>query len=364
MKITVPKNILISLLSIAERITGKKETLPVLSCVVLKVSESISLSATNLESGVCCIIPGVIEEKGSVAVSASILSQTIRSVREETVTLKKEGENLLIISKHTKTIIKSVSESEFPEFSPSKKKGFQVERTNLLSCIQSVSYSASTSMIRPEIGSIYLSTSGKLLVSAATDSFRLAEKTIQRSVREGEGEVLVPLKHALEMSYILERINADEISLSLEESQITLSGGGVQFISRVVDGMFPNYKEIVPKSFKTEAVLLKNDLADILKKARIFSGSEQNVGLHIYPKRKIFSITARNADIGEMSDSVDAALSGDDLDINFHIGYVADGLSSIESDSVSLSFSGVGKPLVIKGVSDGSFIYLVMPLNR
>ena len=111
MKIIVPKNILLSSLSITERITGKKETLPVLSCVVFKVSDSISLSATNLEAGVLCIIPGNITEKGSVAVPASTLSQTIKSIREETITLKKEGENLYVESRHTKTLVKTVSDS-------------------------------------------------------------------------------------------------------------------------------------------------------------------------------------------------------------------------------------------------------------
>ena len=84
----------------------------------------------------------------------------------------------------------------------------------------------------------------------------------------------------------------------------------------------------------------------------------------MYPKKKVFTATAQSADVGEMSDSVDAAVSGEDMDINFHIGYLADCLSTIASDSITLSFSGAGKPLVIRGVSDPTFAYLVMPLNR
>ena len=138
----------------------------------------------------------------------------------------------------------------------------------------------------------------------------------------------------------------------------------MRFISRVVDGTFPNYKEIIPKTFAAEATVLKNDFSEMLRKARVFSGNDQHVGLHIYPKKKIFTATAQSPDVGEMSDSIDAALSGEDIDINFHIGYLADCLSTIESDSITLGFSGAGKPLVIRGVSDPSFTYLVMPLNR
>jgi DNA polymerase-3 subunit beta len=138
----------------------------------------------------------------------------------------------------------------------------------------------------------------------------------------------------------------------------------MRFTSRVVDGTFPNYKEIIPKTFSAEATVLKNDFAEMLRKARVFSGNDQHLGLHIYPKKKIFTATAQSSDVGEMSDSIDAALSGEDIDINFHIGYLADCLSTIESDSITLGFSGAGKPLVIRGVSDPSFTYLVMPLNR
>ena len=109
---------------------------------------------------------------------------------------------------------------------------------------------------------------------------------------------------------------------------------------------------------------MKSDLTDMLRKARVFSGTDQHIGLHIYPQKKIFSATARSSEVGEMSDTLEAAVSGEDLDINFHIGYIAECLSSIDSDSVTLSFAGVGRPLVMRGVGDASFMYLVMPLNR
>ena len=143
-----------------------------------------------------------------------------------------------------------------------------------------------------------------------------------------------------------------------------VEGGGVQFVSRVAEGNFPDYKVIIPKSPTTEATLLKSDFSEMLRKARVFSGDEQQVGLHVYPKRKIFTAMARSSQIGEMSDTLEATLSGEDLDINFHIGYLSDCLSTIPSDSITLSFSGAGRALVIRGANESSFMYLVMPLNR
>ena len=274
-----------------------------------------------------------------------------------------EDGNLVVESKGNKTIIKSIPHDEFPTLPITNDKGgIQVSRERLMRGIQSVLYSASPSMIRPELGSVYIALGGKKLICVATDSFRLAEKIV--SGGSGESEVLIPLKHALELMHVLEKIGGDEITIVIEESQLTIMAGDIRFISRVIEGNFPNYKEIIPKTSSTEATILKGDFSEMLKKARIFSGNDQHVGLHVYPERKIFSATARSQDVGEMSDSIDAALSGEDLDINFHIGYLADCLPVIESDSISLRFAGAGKPLVIRGVSDSSFTYLVMPLNR
>lgn len=365
MKITTTKEKILNAVLLAERIVGKKESLPVLSCVLLSVERDLSVSATNLEAGVEIVVPCEVEDRGIVAVSASVLSQTLRSISGEKITLRIEEGNLVVESRGTKTLIKAVSHEEFPALSVTKgTHGIRISRGELMRGIQSVSYSASPSMIRPELGSVYVSIKPGSLVCVATDSFRLAEKTISGVVGKQSIELLIPLKHALELTHILERIGGEEVDIAADESQMSVSAGSVRYLSRIIDGTFPNYKEILPKKFSTEAVVLKNDFAEMLRKARVFSGNDQHVGLHVYPKKKIFSATARSADVGEMSDSIDAALTGEDLDINFHIGYLADCLSTIESDSVTLNFSGAGKPLVVSGVSDPSFIYLVMPLNR
>jgi DNA polymerase-3 subunit beta len=311
-------------------------------------------------------VPGEVEEKGTIAIPVSVFSQTLRAIAGDTLTLASEGENLLVQSKGTKTLIKSVPHAEFPRLSGSEKvkKGIRTLRALFLRALQSVSYAASPSMIRPELGSVYVSIQDGTIVCVATDSFRLAEKTVTKASGDGEGEILIPLKHVQELSHILERTPDEQVFLLADDSQLVVRAEGVEFISRVVDAQFPNYKEVVPQKFTTEATMLKGDLAEMLRKARVFSGAEQRVGLHVYPKKKVFDATARSPAIGEMSDSIDAALSGEDIDINFHIGYVADCLSQIESDSIVLGFSGAGKPLVIRGVSDASFTYLVMPLNR
>src|SRR3989344_256920 len=366
MRFTTTKEKILNASIISEHITGRKESLPILSCILLDAGKEFSVRATNLEAGIEICVPGDIEEKGSVAVSSSVFSQTLRSISGEKIVFKTEGGNLVIESRGTRTLIKAVPHEEFPLL-PSAggdKKGISLSREMLMRCIQSVSYAASASMIRPELGSVYISIKTSRLVCAATDSFRLAEKIMKTKVAHDGGEILIPLKHAGELIYVLERLSDEEVSLLADDSQLAVIAGGARFISRIIEGTFPNYQEIIPKAFTTEATVLKNDFAEMLRKARVFSGNDQHVGLHHYPKRKIFSATAQSPDVGEMSDSIDAAISGEDIDINFHIGYLSDCISSISSDSIVLGFSGAGKPLVIRGVSDASFTYLVMPLNR
>ncbi len=365
MKFTTTKESILNAVLTCERITGKKESLPVLSCIVIDADLNLTLKATNLEAGIEVGVVADISEKGVVAVSATVLSQTLRSIMADKVTFTSEENNLLIESKGTKTLIKSVPHEEFPTLPTSGTgKAIKIERERLLSALQAVSYAASPSMIRPDLGSIYLVVKDGALTSVATDSFRLAEKTVSDTGAKMEGELLIPVKHALELAHILERLEGDTVSLAIEDSQLTLIGDGTRFSSRVVDAQFPNYKEIIPKTATTDATVLKSDFAEMLRKARVFSGQDMHVGLHVYPKKKIFTATARSNDVGEMSDEIDGALNGEDLDINFHIGYLADCLSSVQADSLVLSFAGPGKPLVIKGVSDNSFRYLVMPLNR
>ncbi len=365
MKITTTKERVLNAVLLAERITGKKESLPMLSCALLDVGSVFLVRATNLEAGIEVVVPSDIEDRGVVAVSASVLSQTLRSVSGEKILFKTEEGNLMVESRGTKTLIKATPSEEFPTLGePSEKKGINVAREELIRGIQSVSYAASPSMIRPELGSVYVSIKQGVIICVATDSFRLAEKTISGATGKQSTEILIPLKHALELVHVLERVESDEVSLLANDSQLSVAAPSVRYVSRVVDGTFPNYKEIMPKTFTTGVTVLKSDFAEMLRKARVFSGNDQHVGLHVYPKRKIFSATARSADVGEMSDSIDAAVSGEDIDINFHIGYLADCLPVVESDSVTLSFSGASRPLVIRGISDPSFTYLVMPLNR
>ena len=139
---------------------------------------------------------------------------------------------------------------------------------------------------------------------------------------------------------------------------------GIYLTSRVIDGSFPDYKQIVPKEFKTEVVVLKQDLLNALKLSNIFSDKFNQVNLLINPAKKIFELSSSNNDIGENKTYLDATLSGEEVQLGFNYKYFFDCFQSINSDSVSIRTNGAQKPIIVSGVSDNSFIYLIMPMNR
>lgn len=366
MNISCPLTQLSKALSIAEKLSGKKESLPVLSCFLLEARKNdCVVRATNLEAGVEVILPCKVQEAGVVAVPVTLFSQVIRNARGESVELEVIEGTLSVKTKGGKAQVKIVAHEEFPRIPTSNQESSVTLRKSILTeGITSVVYAAAQSTIRPEFASVYIHQEGQSIYFTATDSFRLAEKKILLPQQVEIPETLLPTKNALEMLHVLELLDEDEVKIHIEDGQISVEGVSVRFVSRVVDAVFPNYQAIIPKNFVTEVVALKQDVASGLRKARLFAHTTQQVSFHIYPGKKICTLTASHQDTGDVADTIDAVVKGDDLDINFNIGYVADGLSSIPDDSISLSFAGPGKPLVVKGVADASFTYLVMPLNR
>ena len=350
---------------VAERLIGKKESLPVFSCILIRATKTtLTVSATNLEAGAEIAIPAKVSEEGIVAVPAYVLSQTIRASQGEHISLSSDGNTLIFGAKGGKTAINALPHDEFPLLPKTEEDGISIEKQALIEGITSVSYAAAQSMIRPEFASVYLHASQNSLTCAATDSFRLAEKKTTLTAPEEIPETLIPTKNALELVHVLEHMSQDIVTLTVDDGQLSVSADNTYFISRIVDATFPNYTAIIPKTFTTEVTALKVDVLTALRKAKLFSHTTQQVSFSVSPKEKQCVINAQHADIGEMHDTLEAVVEGEDIDIKFNISYLSDCFSSIPQDSVTLRFAGSGKPLVIQGVGDSSFTYLVMPLNR
>ena len=365
MKIECTKKKIEQAVSITEKITGKNLTLPILKCLLLVAKDNLlTIRATNLELGVELSFPVKVDKEGVVAVSAQVLNNFISNLSDEKNIKFELKENKLVVSTmHTEASIKTHPYDEFPIIPILKKeKTITINSKDFISGLKSVWYSASSSSMKPELSSIYIYYEGGKMIFVATDSFRLAEKKINlKNVSEFES-VLIPYKNVIEIIKILDSLS-DNVEISFGENQISFSGDEVYLTSRIIDGVFPDYKQIIPKEHSSSVVVLKQDMINAMKVSNIFSDKFNQITLNIKQKDKIFQILTKNADIGENKTTIDAAIKGENIEINFNHKYVIDCFQSINTDSVSIEISA-NKPMVMRGVGDTSFLYLVMPMNR
>lgn len=366
MKIECIKDKLEEALSKAEKIAGKNPTLPVLAGLHLSAHKnSLSIKATNLDLGVSINIPVKVVEPGSVVVPAHVISTLISSLpKEKSIFISTKNQVLEVKTQSTKTNIKTLPGEDFPlipEISDDQE--FSMPARDLVFGIKSVIYASAVGSMKPELSSISITPEGDFLVFAATDSFRLAEKKVRIKKTPYFKQILIPQKNALEIIRIFDQ-GEEEISIAIEEHQAALRSPEVYLASRTVDGVFPDYRQIIPKKSSSSATVLKQDLISSLKTSLIFSDSFNQLTLNVLPKAKKFEIESKNNTVGESVNAIEAALEGEDLNINVNSKFFADGLQTVSSDSVSLEFSGQAKPIVLKGVGDTSFLYLVMPMNK
>lgn len=366
MKFTAQKQDILTHTLLVERLCGKNLTLPVLNGVHIVAEEStLLLQATNLEVGIEISVPAKIEKNGSCVVPGSLLSQVLQnSFKGEYISFELEGGVLTVSSEDGKTTIHTIPDEEFPSLPHSQEgKTLSLEASEIVRGIHSVWYSASTSTIKPELSSVYIYHEGANIIFVSTDSFRLAEKKIPTKTKDSFEYFLIPMRNSADIAKVLETAKG-EVSVLCTENQISFSFDSVYLTSRLIDGSFPDYKQIIPKEFFAEVTLLKADLMNACKKTNVFSDKFHQVQFSIQPNKKRVTVKAKNPDVGEAVTHLDAVIEGEELEISFNLRYLTDVFQTLTTDSVTLSFGGVGRPMVLTCVGDSSFRYLVMPMNR
>ena len=366
MKIECIKEQLEEALNKADKIAGRNTSLPALSGFYFDAHQnSLGIKATHLALCISIALQVKVTEPGIVVVPAHVVSAFISSLsKDRNITLTTRDQVLEIKTASTKTSIKTLPSEEFPIIPEvGDDNAFSLPSRDFVFGIRSVIYAAAIGSIKPELSSISITHEGEFLVFAATDSFRLAEKKIRVKKIPNFKQILIPQKNAIEIIKIFDR-GEEEISISIEEHQLALRSGGVYLTSRIIEGNFPDYRQIIPKETSTSATMLKQDLINSLKTSLIFSDAFNQLTLKLSPSSKSFQIESKNATVGESVHSLEAVLEGEDLSINVNHRYFTDCFQSITTDSLTLNFAGQAKPIVMRGVGDTSFLYLVMPMNQ
>ena len=267
----------------------KSSTLPALSSILIIAGDGgIKMRATNLETGVDLKIEGVCIQDGVVAIPAAILQQIAGSLTQEgNITLEHTGDVVSLMSGTGKSLIKTVPYDDFPSipFPENPKNRIVLSGIILKNLFTSIASCASSSTVRPELSSMYLSIEGGVLTAVATDSFRLAEKKVPLVNKGTQGKFLIPAKNALD---IAQALPDDDIIMSFDDHQCAFVATQGMFVSRLTNAVYPDYRQIIPKESIVEAVVLRKDFESALKRTTIFSDSFQKVRISFNPKRIVF----------------------------------------------------------------------------
>ena len=372
MKIEILKINLKKALDIVEKITRKNITLPALSNVLLSVEGNfLRLDATNLEISVSWWILAKIEEEGKVAIPATFFSNLINLLTDEKIELETQNKNLLLKTQNHTTQIHGIDPEEFPIIPKIEKEEIiTISNKKLLESLEQVIEIPSVSQVRPEISGIYFSFKKDTLKIVSTDSFRLAEKGISLKTKSKKDiSFIVPQDAVRELMNILGQEDGNTI-IYFSQNQILFenerkedSHPRIQILSRLIEGEYPNYQEIIPKKYKTQVIVKKDELENKLKQAGLFSGKISEVKLNIDVKKKKIKIYSESPEIGKNESYISAKIKGEDMDVSFNYKFLISGLQNIKSSEVILELNGDDGPGVLKPVGDENYIYVSMPIK-
>ncbi len=372
MKIEVLKENFKKGLNIIEKIIGKNLSLPILDNVLINTEDSfLCLSSTDLETAIKWWVLAKITKKGKALIPARFLSNFISSLPEEKINLEEKSQNLLVECKNYKTQIQGYNPDDFPIIPNMESIEFlEVDNEKFCLGLSQIVDISSLSQARPEISGIYFVFSKDLLKMVATDSFRLAEKTIPLEKGSDKGAAFIlPQKPAREIINILsDKKGKTKIYLSSNQVLFELpmeemSHPQVHILSRLIEGEYPNYQEIIPKKFKTHIVLKKEEFLSQIKTAALFSGKINEVKFVVNPKNKEIEIFAQNPSVGEVKSQLPAKIDGEPAEIAFNYKFLIDGLLNIKSSEVAFDLSKEDGPCVLRPVGDTSYTYIAMPIK-
>ena len=380
MKLTCTQENLNKALTIIGKIVNRNATLPILNNFLLEADKGrIKLSSTNLEMGINYWIGGKISEEGKITIPTRLFSNFVANLPNQNIKISQTGNNLKLSCDNYKTEIKGISADDFPLI-PKIEGGFEVRVKKILfkEALIQVLPSVSMSESRPEITGVLISFSRlekNELVLTATDSYRLAEKVVKLNGKNKENNsfpsnekksLIVPRNTAQELSRILDNGNDEELKIIFSESQILFDCGNVNLISRLIEGQYPDYQQIIPTKFKSEIIIDSEEFQKAIKISSLFSDLRTNsVFLKTSNEEKILEVKAEAGEVGKNISKIPIQAKGEEIEIVFNHHYLMDGLNSIKAKEVVVKMNDSGSPAVMSAANDKDkdFLYLIMPVR-
>lgn len=366
MKISCAQADLAAALSLVNRAVSPNNTLPVLNNILLKAEgKRLFLSATNLEIAISASFEADVENEGTLTVPAKVISSYISLLNDKEVQLSVTGGNTLLVqSKGSRTNVKGISSEEFPLLPKLEKSDvFYFPTKVVFEALEQVAFAASTNISRPVLTGIFWQVIGKTMKLAATDSYRLGEKTLQMEKDQSvDVSFIVPSKTAQELAKILSGTNAANFEVHVGKGQVLFKVDGVELMSRLIEGSFPDYDKILPKESKTKVTMSTEELILGLKKVSVIV-RENNNNVRLKIQKDSLQIASDETQVGQGVTDVAARVEGEPLETALNVQYLLDVLAHLNDKEVYLSLNDGLSPVMVSPSSSKDYVHIIMPLK-
>jgi DNA polymerase-3 subunit beta len=367
MKLSLSTSELLAQLQTVTRVASARSAVQALSGVMISASEGSTpeLLATDMEIGLRVPIVAETSQPGSAVLPARLLLDVARSLPAADVTLESRSaeQDVELISGSATFHLRTLRAEDFPTLpTPSPDTRVALPADAFMQTVTRVARSASRDETRPVLTGILMSASGQELRMVATDSYRLSVKeTALESPLQGSLEANVPARALQELVRIAQQGDTESLAVSVGQNQVVFELGDVVLSSRLIDGQFPNYRQLLPESVDHELRLSSVELTEVVRRISLLA--QKNAPLRLSFTEGTLTVSAQTPDVGEASEAIPVPFHGDPFEIGFNPEFLRDGLESIESEELVLKLISPLRPGLIESPDSGDFVYLIMPIR-
>lgn len=370
MKATCTQENLQKGLSIVSHTVGADSTLPVLSNVLIESKAGrLRLAGTDLETGTNTFVRGKVDKEGAITIPARLFSEYISSLPKKNIDIELKEKVLSLKCGRFKASINGIDSEEFPLIPRIKEAPIaSVNVVKFREFLQKVAFAAATDESRPELAGVNFefNMEGNKVIAVSTDSYRLSENILTGiKVTKSKKNVIVPAKTALELVRVISSEIEGSIDISVSENQIMFHFKDLDMVSRLIEGQYPDYKQIIPDNFQTKIIFAREDLVNSIKTISLFSrDGSQDIKFEFNSAKNETLLYASTSQVGKNSSKLEAKIEGETAEVIFNSKYVLDGLANIDSKNVIFESNGSNGPAVLREEKNKNYTYIIMPIKQ
>ncbi|MDO8886379.1 DNA polymerase III subunit beta [Candidatus Oleimmundimicrobium sp.] len=352
-------------IQIVQKAISIRSTLPILSGILFQArKKELILSGTNLELSIKCSIPAEIKEEGSIVIPARLIGDIIKNLPEATIELflDSSSNQIKLSCQESKFNIKTLLPEDFPKFPELKiEQSCVISSSELIKIIKQITKAASIDETRPILTGVLLNINKNRFKMVATDSYRLAIKEVE--LKEGIEDKIQAIIPSRTLNELIKIISGEEhdIILGFTGNQLIFKEGNTVLITRLIEGQYPNYQQLLPEKYEFKVSINKEALLGAVRRVLLFTQNNSPVKIKI--QDKMMELNAATADVGEAIERINTEGDGRDINIAFNPQYFLDGLMSVNEEKVVFEGIDATKPALIKPEGKENFLYLIMPMR-